>query len=124
MSASRGGDDRSRRPGGRMLLFSEMLGWKVVDAQGRKLGKLTELEVIPRSGYEVRAMIVGRSTFLSRLAAGESLDNPLERHLQKGEQLIPWSAVARIEEGRITVDESKIDEDDGAADSGENGSRG
>ena len=39
-----------------------MLGWRVVDANGRAIGKLTELMVAPRDDYVVVSMVVGPST--------------------------------------------------------------
>src|SRR4051794_25932763 len=97
----------------RTLLLSEILGWPVVDTNGRKLGKLTELKVLPRRGYEVIGFKVGRSTFLSRLTAGESLNASVERRLEASERDIDWSAVERVEDGRIVVSAHVMPDGDG-----------
>jgi sporulation protein YlmC with PRC-barrel domain len=87
----------------RSLLLSDMLGWAVVDTNGRKLGKLVELKVAPRGGYEVVALRYGPSTFLARVTAGESIDHSVERRLEQNERELDWSSVERVEERRIVV---------------------
>jgi sporulation protein YlmC with PRC-barrel domain len=97
------GRRRGDRSESRTLSLSEMLGWHVVHEDGRKLGRLTDLEFVPRRDCEVVAIVVGPSAFLSRLTEGETLNAPLKRRVENAERIIPWSAVTSVGERQIVV---------------------
>lgn len=87
----------------RTFLLSEILGVRVVDTTGRSIGKVTDLQVAPRRDYEIVGVIVGPSTFVSRVTAGESVEHPVTRSLESRERFVEWSAVERFSEDGVVV---------------------
>jgi sporulation protein YlmC with PRC-barrel domain len=97
-----------RRGRERTVFLSEIVGSRVVDSEGRSIGKVTDLEVAPRRGYEIVGLVVGPSTFVSRITAGESIEHPVTRSLESRERFVDWSAVERFSEKEIVVKADQV----------------
>jgi sporulation protein YlmC with PRC-barrel domain len=96
-----------RPPGSRSAVrfASELLGRPVLDADGRRLGRIVDLEVLPREGFAVRSIVVGRSTFLARFTLALGRDGPKTLIPEKN-VVFPWSRV-RLEDGHCVLEPSE-----------------
>jgi sporulation protein YlmC with PRC-barrel domain len=75
-----------------VVRLSSLMGAEVVDADGRRVGRVEDLRV-RRAGtaHEVEALLVGARGLLNRLG------------VRADSAAIPWDAVTGLEPGRVTV---------------------
>jgi sporulation protein YlmC with PRC-barrel domain len=87
-----------------MRRLSDFLERIVVTESGEKLGRCFDLrgERTPR-GLEVTGLVVGKRGFLERLGIGSSRGEAKRHHKVWDRDMVPWSAVVRLERDRIVV---------------------
>ena len=90
---------RQRAAVSRTLRIADIVGSRIVDADGKRLGRVVDLELDAR-GREVTALVLGRSAWLHRL----HLQRLLRRHRA---QRVKWSSVATFEGGTIRLKEGR-----------------
>jgi sporulation protein YlmC with PRC-barrel domain len=79
----------------RTLRIADLVGSRIVDADGRRLGRVVDLELDARGG-DVGALVLGRYAWLHRLHLG--------RLLKRGRtQGVKWSSVAEFERGEVRL---------------------
>jgi hypothetical protein len=97
------------------MLLSELLGSRVVTAEGNDLGRVHDLVLVQdgpmgangRAGLRLHALAVGRRSFGARLGYAQgSVRGPwiLRKLLQQPPRLVPWSSVVRRDDEHIVVD--------------------
>ena len=87
-----------------MRRLSDLLERVVVTESGEKLGHCFDLrgERTARS-LKVTGLVVGRRGYLERLGIGSSRGEAKRHHKVWDRDLVPWSAVVRLERNRIVV---------------------
>lgn len=83
----------------RHLLIEDLIGSKIVSADGRQVGHVVEVRVSPGPVHRILSLLYGRYGWLSRLHMHRSARNTLGLHVVPHE--VPWEAVDRFE--RFTV---------------------
>ena len=79
------------------LRVADLVGSRVEDASGRRIGRVVELELGP--DWEVTALLVGAAGWLDRWNLPRVLPRPKSG---KGER-VPWRRVARFEALRVRL---------------------
>jgi sporulation protein YlmC with PRC-barrel domain len=81
-----------------VICASDLIGCQVESESGKRLGRVHDLRAREiDGGWELMGLVVGRRGILVRLI-GDSGPDPLVRG-----ELIPWEAVARLEDGLVIV---------------------
>lgn len=83
----------------RAIRIDDLISSRVIDADGRSLGKVVDVCVTADGRYEVLELLVGSSGWLSRL----DLDRLFRTVGIDGPIRVPWSSVDRFEEAMIYV---------------------
>jgi sporulation protein YlmC with PRC-barrel domain len=83
----------------RTLEIEDLVGGRVVDAEGRDQGRVVDVLMTGLPRPEVVALALGPSAWLSRLELGSPLHRLLARTRVK---VVPWRHVAAVE-GRTTI---------------------
>jgi hypothetical protein len=94
--------DRSS-PGARKWRVGDVLGSAIVDAQGHILGHVADLQISRQPPYEVQGLLYGERGWSHRLHL--PLPSPRTGKGHPATGFIPWSAVARLETGRVYLKE-------------------
>ena len=85
-----------------MRKLSSLIGRVVVTDSGRGLGRCHDLRgEITSSSLRVTALVVGTRGWLEHFGIGEQASASPQRI--KGNDMVPWDAVLRIEGNRIVV---------------------
>ncbi|HXM56195.1 MAG TPA: hypothetical protein VOB72_12460 [Candidatus Dormibacteraeota bacterium] len=83
----------------RRIEIEDLVGGRVVDAEGRTQGHVVDILVTGLPRPEVVALALGASAWLGRL----EVDSPLRRLLRRTRvKVVPWRHVAEVE-GRTTI---------------------
>lgn len=83
------------------LYIGNILGKKIVSAEGKTIGHVADIQLSPAPGYTVVALIFGRRGWLFRL----HVLNPFasaEKRTRKP-KTVPWGAIDRIEGGAVIL---------------------
>jgi sporulation protein YlmC with PRC-barrel domain len=82
-----------------MILASDLIGCVVRTEGGEKLGRVHDLRAhaAPGGGWVLMGLVVGAAGLRARFGPGE--DDPV----RSGGNVIPWEAVARLDEGLVVV---------------------
>lgn len=75
----------------------DLVSSRVIDEDGRSLGKVVDLRVSADGRYEVLGLLVGSSGWLDRLNLGRLFHSVNIREPDH----IPWSRVDRVERAKI-----------------------
>jgi sporulation protein YlmC with PRC-barrel domain len=82
-----------------MIRASDLLGCVVRTESGKKVGRVHDLRAKTTEGdCLLIGLVVGRGGMLARLAGGGADGVPT-----RGGDIVPWHAITRLEEGRITI---------------------
>lgn len=91
-----------------MIRLTDILGSKVVDEDGKRLGHAADVRVERTGGddgdpgraeWRVKGIVVGHRGLLERFGiVGAKAQEPVLQH-----DLVPWERVLRIEDGRVVV---------------------
>jgi hypothetical protein len=85
--------------GGTILAARYLIGARVVDADGKSLGHVIDMEVDPLDDFRVKALELGRHGWIDRLRAVRPLAHD---RLSKPPRLVAWEDIERYEDGRFT----------------------
>ncbi len=90
----------SRRRG---LRISDLLGCRIVTAEGKVIGHVADVQLTPGPEFRVTALLFGRRSWLYRL----HVLNPLAERASAPAELdrVAWEAVAHIKHGTIKLKE-------------------
>lgn len=80
----------------------DLLGSAIVDAHGHVLGHVADIQISRQSPYEVQGLLYGERGWSHRLHL--PLPSP-RRGSRPAAGFVPWSAVARLETGRVYLKE-------------------
>src|SRR5581483_11626841 len=88
---------------GHKLRISDLLGCKIVTAEGKVVGHVADVQLTPGPEYRVTALLFGRRGWLYRL----HVLNPLEERSSEPPELdrVSWEAIAHIKHGTIKLKE-------------------
>jgi len=97
------------------MLLSELVGSRVVTAEGDDLGRVHDLVLVQdgpmgangRAGLRLHALAVGRRSFGAQLGYAQgSVRGPwiLRKLLHRSARLVPWSSVVHRDDEHIVVD--------------------
>jgi sporulation protein YlmC with PRC-barrel domain len=82
-----------------MIRASDLLGCVVHTESGKKVGRVHDLRAkTTDSDCLLIGLMVGRGGMLARLVSGGAGPGPTH-----GDDVIPWQAITRLEDGQITV---------------------
>lgn len=84
----------------RILIARQLVGARVVDAQGRSVGKVVDLEVDVIAGWEVTGLELGRYGWLDRLHLLRPLFHGRPGHEPR---IVAWRDIDRLEEGKLSL---------------------
>jgi hypothetical protein len=89
-----------------MRRLSRFLDVEVVTESGESLGRCFDLrgERTPRT-LKVTGLVVGKRGFLERYGIGSPYGEAKRHHKVWRRDLVPWSAVVRLERDRIVVED-------------------
>ncbi len=90
----------NRRPD-RCIHVEDLIGATVCDASGQSIGRVVDLEVMPKREWEIVGLIMGRFAFLDRFDTLRSI--PSRLHGFDRELVVAWSDVDRFEDRRLTL---------------------
>ncbi|HVU65911.1 MAG TPA: hypothetical protein VHD63_02220 [Ktedonobacteraceae bacterium] len=85
-------------PAARKWRVGDLLGSAIVDVHGHVLGHVADIQISRQPPYEVQGLLYGERGWSHRLHL--SLPSPRGRSRPTA-GFIPWSAVARLETGRV-----------------------
>ena len=83
------------------LYIGNILGKKIVTAEGKTIGHVADIQLSPAPEYAVVALIFGRRGWLFRLHVLNPFAS-LEKRNRKP-KTVPWDAVDRIEGGIVIL---------------------
>ncbi|HKG55860.1 MAG TPA: hypothetical protein VKA85_01285 [Candidatus Limnocylindrales bacterium] len=95
------GDAGAPRPGGQAIHIEDLVGAVVADSSGRRVGRVVDIEVRPRAGWEVTALMMGRFGVLDRFDTLRAV--PYRLRGFGDEQVVAWADVATFENRRVTL---------------------
>lgn len=81
--------------------LAEIVGGKVVTAEGKKVGHIVEIRVSPGPEYRVQSLLLGRYGWLDRFDLLRSARSHLPRNPDP--HIIPWDAVDRLEPNKVVL---------------------
>jgi hypothetical protein len=86
---------------GDTLTIGQLIGCRVRDAEGTRLGVVVDLGLTALPELEIVTLLLGAAGLLQRL----QVDGPIPRHWaqRRGWRSIPWSAVAKVQPGIIQL---------------------
>lgn len=79
----------------RTVFIEDIVGSKIVTADGKRIGRVTELLSTQDGSHEVIGLVYGRSAWLYRLHVLEPLAEKFGYGLEP--HIVPWDAVDRFE---------------------------
>ena len=83
------------------LYIGNILGTKIVTAEGKMIGHVADIQLSPGPDYTVVALIFGRRGWLFRLHILNPFSS-VEKRPRKP-KTVPWDAVDRIEGGSVIL---------------------
>jgi sporulation protein YlmC with PRC-barrel domain len=87
-----------------MRRLSDLLEREVVTESGEKLGHCFDIRgERTATTLKVTGLVVGRRGFLERLGIGSSRREAKRHHKVWNRDLVPWTAVVRLERNHIVV---------------------
>lgn len=92
-------EDRPEAP--RTIRIADLIGSKVVTADGRKLGRVVDLQLSPGPTYRLTGVVYGRYGWLSRLHVLHLVERFLGDRAKACN--LPWEAVDRFEGFKVTL---------------------
>jgi len=84
-----------------IIRIEDLIGSKIITADGRKLGHVVDIHVTREREPEVIALVYGRLAWLYRLGVLYPFSHLL--HLTFHPYTVPWSAVAKFEHLTVTL---------------------
>jgi sporulation protein YlmC with PRC-barrel domain len=82
-----------------MIRASDIIGARVLTESGDRLGRVHDLRAHGVGGeWRLMGLVVGAGGLAARLGGGAGADEPI-----RAGRVIPWEAIARLEDGSITV---------------------
>lgn len=83
------------KPGPRKIFLNDLLGCKIITAEGKMLGRIRDVEISEGPRYQVKALLYGWGGIANHL----HVLNPFRGQLQEPPrpQAIPWHEVESIE---------------------------
>ncbi|GAC1342452.1 MAG: hypothetical protein NVSMB27_01350 [Ktedonobacteraceae bacterium] len=83
------------------LFITDLVGCKIVTAEGKKIGHVVDIQVTRGPLHEVTALVFGRYAWLYRF----DVLHPFAKTfgIQAEPQLVPWEAVERFERFVVTL---------------------
>lgn len=90
----------------RKMLVGNLLGSKIINAQGHTLGHVADLQVSQHPPYEVQGLFYGERGWLHRLHI--PADFPDEASGRRQACYISWHAVARLEPGHVYLKPERV----------------
>jgi len=83
------------------MFIEDLVGSKIVTAEGKKIGRVVDIQITPGPQYEVSELIFGEYAWLYRFHVLRPLAKTFGLHHQP--KIVPWSAVARFERFVVTL---------------------
>ena len=83
------------------LYIGNILGKKIVTAEGKIIGHVADIQLFPGPEYSVEALFFGRRGWLFRLHVLHPFAS-VEKRPRKPET-VPWDAIDRIEGGNVIL---------------------
>lgn len=83
------------------ILLADLIGSKIVTAEGKRIGRVVDIQISIGPEHEVSALIFGRYAWLYRFHVLRPFARTFGLHHQP--QIVPWSAVARFERLVVTL---------------------
>lgn len=77
------------------VLAGELLGSRLVDARGRIVEHVADLQINPQPPYEVQGLFYGTRGWMHRFHV------PDEASGRRNACFVPWDAIARLEPGLV-----------------------
>ncbi len=84
-----------------IIRIEDLIGSKIVTADGRKLGRVVDIHVTREREPEVIALVYGRLAWLYRLGVLYPFSHVL--HLKFHPYTVPWHAVEKFEHLTVTL---------------------
>ena len=89
----------------RKMLVGNLLGSKIIDADGRVLGHVADIQVSPQPPYEVQGLFYGERGWLHRFHVPANF--PDEASGRRAACYVSWHFVERLEPGRVFLKPEK-----------------
>ena len=83
-----------------ILVARDIVGSKVVDADGEGLGRVVDLDIDVAGGFAVTALEIGHPQVIARLQLLRPLSQARTGHRPR---TVAWTDVERIDDGRIIL---------------------
>ena len=85
----------------RSIHIEDLIGAPVTNASGRRIGHVVDIEVRPKAGWEIVALILGRHSFLDRI----DVLRPIAYRLGglDDSEVVAWADVERFEDRRVRL---------------------
>lgn len=83
------------------MFLADLIGSKIVTAEGKRVGRVVDVQISMYPEHEVSALIFGEYAWLYRLHVLRPLAKTFGLHHQP--QIVPWSAVDRFEHFVVTL---------------------
>lgn len=83
------------------MFIADLIGSKIITAEGKRVGRVVDIQISIDPEHEVSALIFGESAWLYRF----HVLRPFARTfgLKHQPQIVPWSAVDRFERFVVTL---------------------
>jgi sporulation protein YlmC with PRC-barrel domain len=85
----------------RTLFIEDLIGSKIITAEGKHLGHVVDLQFTGGPEYEVTTLVFGKSAWLYRYDVLEPFTRTFGIYLKP--HTVPWNAVERFEEFVVTL---------------------
>ena len=85
----------------RSIHVEDLVGAPVIAASGRRVGYVVDIEVRPKAGWEIVALLLGRNSILDRF----DILRPITYRLGglADSQVVAWADVERFEDRRVRL---------------------
>lgn len=83
------------------LYLEDIIGSPILDANGKKLGRVVEIKITPQPPYRVTALLFGTSGWLRRLAVLAPFDKLFGEPTKPSE--IEWEAIESFENYKVKL---------------------
>jgi len=83
------------------MFIADLIGSKIVTAEGKRIGRVVDIQVSIGPEHEVSSLIFGRYAWLYRFHVLRPFASIFGLHHQP--QIVPWSAVDRFERFVVTL---------------------